>query len=383
MNTAGRNQRGFSLIELMVTVVIGLVLTLAVSTILVGGEGRNRSLLASNDTTQTGTYVAALLDGTMRSAGSGYSNRWQEVFGCRLNVTRDGAGVLPRAAAWPAPFASFEARPRLAPVLIGRGQSEGGSDVITVMRGNSGLGEMPLEVLALGPPLGLRNTLGLAANDLLLLADGGNDCLLLQAGVPAAGSVLLTGAGRFHTETGPERGLADFGPPSASTVLVTLGNAGPAGGTPANAPQFTAFGVGADRTLFALDLLGIEGTVPLPLADGVMALRGVYGVDDNGDGTLDLWVDPGTAPWDAATLMDGSEASRLNLARIVAVRLGMVLRSQRAEREDVAPASLTLFADLPVDVQQVQAIAAADRRYRHRTVELTVPLRNVLLARAP
>jgi type IV pilus assembly protein PilW len=57
----------------------------------------------------------------------------------------------------------------------------------------------------------------------------------------------------------------------------------------------------------------------------------------------------------------------------------MVLRSDRIERDAVAPASLTLFTDLPAAVQHTHAIATGLRNQRFRTVEFTVPLRNVMI----
>lgn len=374
---------GFSLVELLVAVAVGLVLTLAVTGVLLRNEGRSRDTLAVNDINQSGAFVAYVLDSAVRSAGSGFANRWAETYGCRLNANRGGSTLLPRTSAWPAPFAGFPQAVRVAPVIIGKGQSAAGSDVIAVMRGNAGLGEAPLEVLALGPPLGLRNTIGLAANDLLLLADGETDCLLLQAGTPAADTVELTGTGAYHTTTGANRSLVDFGTPTPSTVAVNLGNAGASGGTPTTAPQFTMFAVGANRTLFARDMLDIDGGEVQPLADGVVEMRALYGIDNDNNGTLDQWVDPGVAPFNTASLLSGSAAAVQNLNSIVAVRIGLVLRTSQREREVVAPATLTLFSDLPVALRQTRTLTTAERNYRHRTTEVTVPLRNVLLSRAP
>lgn len=373
--------RGFSIVELMVAVAIGLVLTLAVTTLLVRGEGRSRNTLAVNDINQGGAFVASMLDNVVRSAGSGFANRWNQTFGCRINASRGGAAVLPRSSDWPEPFAGFTRDVRVAPVIIGQGQSAAGSDVIAVMRGNSGIGEMPLEVLALGPPLGLRNTLGMAANELLLLADGEDECLLMQAGTSTADTVALTGTGAFHTITGTHRGLADFGTPTPNTVVVALGNAGPAAGAPVNAPQFQLYGVGDDRTLFALDLLGIESTVPQPIADGVVELRALYGIDADDDGMQDGWADPGVSPYTAAELLAGTPAAQANIGRIVAVRIALLLATSRIEREAVSPASVTMFADLDASLHRTRTLSSDEQRTRQRVVEVTVPLRNVLLAR--
>jgi type IV pilus assembly protein PilW len=65
------------------------------------------------------------------------------------------------------------------------------------------------------------------------------------------------------------------------------------------------------------------------------------------------------------------------------MRIGLVLRTARAEREQVAPASLVLFSDLAVALRQTRTLTAEERNFRHRTAEVTVPLRNVLLAATP
>lgn len=378
-----RRTRGFSIVELMVAVALSLILTLAVTTVLMRNEGSSRNTLAVNDINQSGAYGAYMLDNAVRSAGSGYASRRTETVGCRLNAVRSSATILPRTAAWPAPFAGFTQDVRLAPVLIGKGQSAAGSDIIAVMRGNAGIGETPLEVLGVGSSLGLRNTIGLAANQLLLLAWGGQECLLLQVGEPDPiyPTMPVTGSGSYHNSTDP-RGFADFD--ESATVAVNLGNAGAAGGTPTSAPQFTLYGVGANRTLFALDMLAVtDGGVPQPIVEGVVEMRALYGVDSDDDGTLDAWVDPGVAPFDTASLLDGSSDAQENLNRIVALRIGLVLRTARAEREVVAPASLVLFADLPAALRQTRTLSTAERNFRHRTTDVTVPLRNVLLAATP
>ncbi len=389
-------QRGFSIMELLVAMVIGLVLTLAVSTVLIRHEGQSRGTLAANDVNQTGAYAAYLLDNALRGAGSGFSSLPGATFGCRINAARNGSTWLPRPTPWPAPFGGFTQAVRVAPVVIGKGQSGAGSDVIAVMQGNSGLAESVIELAGTGvaaSPLELQHTIGLRSNDLLLIADGRPECLLVQTtGIAAAApgtpqfnagvaSVSLTGGtGTYHTTAGVGVNLSAFNP-NAGGVAVALGNVPAAGTAPVNPPAFTLYGVGADRTLFALDLLGATGTVPMPLSEGVVELRALYGVDTSPtpDGVLDAWIDPGVAPWDTASLLDGSAVASANLQRIVAIRVGLVLRGTRADRAAVTPATLTLFADLDTALRQIVTIATDDQRYRHRVVEATVPLRNVLI----
>ena len=64
----------------------------------------------------------------------------------------------------------------------------------------------------------------------------------------------------------------------------------------------------------------------------------------------------------------------------MAIRVAMILRTSLSERGDpVAPATLTLFQDLDPALQQTRTLTAAERQYRHRVVESTIPLRNLLL----
>jgi type IV pilus assembly protein PilW len=156
--------------------------------------------------------------------------------------------------------------------------------------------------------------------------------------------------------------------------------------------------VGSNNTLVSMDLLKpfAAGVVPdVSIADGVVEMRALYGVSNSPPyASLDNWVDPTGATWGSDVLTNGSVASRLSLRKIVAVRLGFILRTSLAEKEPIfgpadatthlgtLPLTLTLFSDLPTALQQTRTYAAGtvDLNYRYRTVEVTIPLRNVLIA---
>jgi len=389
-----KRQAGFSLIELMVAVGIGLVITLAVFQVLTASEARKRTSTGLNDASQSGNYALYVLDRMLRSAGTGYSQGWAAVGGCRLNAVLPGGETLPRVGALPAPFTAIPQTVRLAPVLIFQGASDTGSDVIMVMNGATGYGEVLTNVPAGGvaaAQVTLPNTIGFRAGDLVLLASAG-ECLLSQvaaakppcAGDPAAapntacGPVLPLG-GTYYAAAAANTSLAALAL-QPDVAAFSIGNA------TTNPPQFGLIGVGADSTLFAHNLLLFNGVnASEPLAEGVRELHAVYGLDTNDDGILDAWQSP-TGVWDGPALMDGSAGSNTRIRQIVAVRVGLVLRSSLVERElqpgvPVAPANLSLFSDLPapnpviVDLTRV----GENRNQRHRTVEITVPLRNFLM----
>jgi type IV pilus assembly protein PilW len=383
MNTQNHmtaRQQGFSLIELLVAMVIGLVVTLAASSVLLNFEGNKRKMTSVNDINQAGAYISYVLDRSVRSAGSGFASRG-DAFGCSINASRDNTAILPAPQALPAPFAALDRNFRLAPVLIYAGASESGSDVVAFMKGSHGFGESPALVVpgsVTATQVRMLNTLGWRNNDMALVLQQGQGCLIEQvSGAGFAGSTdqVLPFNGAYYTAAGTNVDLADFGGAGGGdTYVAALGN------VVDNRPEFQVVGVGADNTLFSYDLLRFEGagTAPQTIADGVVELRAVYGIDANTDGVRDGWVSPSAAGFTSASLLDGTAAATNRLRSIVAVRIGLILRTSTPEKEAVSPAELTLFSDLGPALEQKRTLTANERLFRHRTIELTVPLRNVL-----
>lgn len=375
---AARRTGGFSLIELMVAVAIGMVLTMAITGLMVRSEAGRRALTTVNDVSMNGAYLSYTLDRTLRNAGSGYTQSWPQAYGCRLLASRAGTQILPRTAAFPAPFASVPQTVRLAPVIVHAGAGNGGSDVLAVMSGASALGEQPIPVQAgsvTGTLLRLPATVGLRADDLTMVLQDQTNCMVQQvaAGFAGGASQQLNFGGTYAANTINSVNLDSFGVGTAA-FLAPIGNAA------GNQPAFQLLGVHSNTRLMTFDLLRLDGSnTTTPIADGVLDLRARYGVDSDNDGRVDTWVSPATAPWNAATLQDGSTTSRDNLARILAVRVGLILRNNVPERNAVSPASLVLFSDLASTLQVTRTLSATEQQLRYRTLEFTVPLRNVMM----
>jgi type IV pilus assembly protein PilW len=171
-------QRGLTLIEMLVAMVIGLVVVLAVTSVVSLGEARKRSTTSTNDMNQSGSYAVYMIDRLLRSAGSGFAQTGTRgVFGCRLSAARligsTATTILPRtASAFPAPFATLlggsgaaaAGNLRLAPFLISKG-ADGASDTLVVMGGNAAAGDVPRRIRSGFPDssnLRLDNTIGRA-----------------------------------------------------------------------------------------------------------------------------------------------------------------------------------------------------------------------------
>jgi type IV pilus assembly protein PilW len=396
---------GFSLIELLVAMGIGLVVTLAITIVSVRSEGSKRSTTSVNDIEQAGAYATYMLDRSLRDAGSGYSQSWSSMYGCLLNASYSGTQLLP--ATIPASTLAFSnvktttLPTRLAPVIIGKSlanvtspSAQTRGDVLMVQGGSAGVAESPMQVTPKSvttSQLMLSNTLGLQSQNIVLVADpsvtGG--CLIEEVD-PSVGTVaqVVPFSGNYYTSAGSTVSLTAF-VPSSTSVLAQLGVES------TNPPSFQMFGVGPNNALYNYDLLQIGGN-ELPVADGVVEMRAIYGLDTGSPphGVVDSWTDA-TGNYAATNLLNGSATSQTLLRQIVAVRVGFFMRTSLQER---APTNvnnpegfllanntvLTLFADAVnsagISLAQTRTLTGTDLYYRWRSVEVTVPILNVLMA---
>jgi type IV pilus assembly protein PilW len=387
-----------TLVELLVAMTIGLGITLAVTSVLIASENHKRTTTSTNDAQQTGSYGVYALDKALRGAGSGIAASAFPpdigVFGCHLN-----AGVIfPRATPFPAPFAGFlggVTNPlNVAPVLIGQSQSLGGSDVIMVMGGSGSAGGVSRQITGGGgaTTVTLDNTVGFAINDLVLVSQSGvPDCLMEQVTPPfTPPTPTLNFGGIYSTAAATSTTMAALAA-NTSSYVTPIGNAA------ANNIQFTLFGVDNNRTLYSYDLLqnlklvgGVGTDAAQAIADGVVQMNALYGIDTNGDGKQDAWTAPDatTVPaWDINTVM----THPAQMKQIVSVRVALVVRGQyydlnggtAAAPKAVSPPTLTIFNGLVnsagTSLAQNIALNATDQQFRYRVFEFTVPLRNMLI----
>lgn len=397
-------QRGLTLIELMVALVISSILTLAIFGVLSSFEGRKRTTTSINDANQAGNYAMYVLDKLVRSGGSGFvqagpqpnpdaEDRKAMAFGCRLLMApTTGTTILPRGSAFPAPFQNLNTGTagllRLAPVIIAPSQSSGlgfggeASDVLLVMAGASGFAEVPISITGAvsTTSMPVSNTISLASGDLVLLADQptapGNveDCMVQQVSSTTT-PVAFGGTYAPTAVSGVSPAIYDD-----SSVVMKLGSAAN------NPPSFFAIGVGDGATLMSYDVMQLRSPALQAVADNVLELHAAYGVDTDDNGTVDSWIDPRTTTGEfrLTTLMSGSVAASGSIQKIKAIRLALILRSNLQEKAQDAtdnpftPATLTVFSD--IGLTRTRSLTTDERRFRYRVVEATIPVRNAFLA---
>jgi type IV pilus assembly protein PilW len=389
-------QSGMTLIELLLALVIGSLVMLAVDGMLVVGQTHKRVTTSKNDAELTGAYAFYELQRALRGAGSAIAQSASPdagLLGCRLNATSNGVSFLPRTGAFPAPFSTnflggVPSALRVAPVLIGKNQSDkAGSDVIVLMGGSGAAGGVPRAIYNAGtsipPTLQLESYAGFSpttpTNDLVILSQSGTtDCLLEEVASITPPTMNLGGTGSYVTVGGTFATLAA----STASQVTPIGNAA------ANNVQFELFGVGINDTLYSYDLLqnqlyvGKSGTdTSQAIADGVVRMNAIYGIESTTTpGTFGGWADPGTTSgYDINSVM----ASTKTMKSIIAVRVAIVVRGEYYDKVPVSPSSLTLFNGLVdinnASVQQTFTINLDNQHYRYRLFEFTVPLRNMLI----
>lgn len=386
-------QSGHTLIELMIAIAIGTILVLAAFTVLGRFEGGKRTTTALNDALQSGNFGLYEIDKMARSAGTGLS-RYAALgpgYGCKLNYTpidaasgatgtTVGAGIV-GSPGLPAPFAAIgtNALPlRLAPVVIFRGATTvSGStaaaagpaataDALLFMLGGAGYGETPVPVTGKNGPI-VDTVVGFNVGDWVV--DAGGSCLITRVAPSFLGSAANNVVLPIENSSSVSEG----------DLIINLGGK--------QAANFVLYGVDANDTLRSVDLLNSSLASTQNVADDIVMLRALYGVQPTAADPL-TFIAPATGQtvgansydYSAAALLDGTPAASQKLASIRAVRVALIVRAGLNERNSAnLPTSYAMFASIPpqtVTWYVPAGTAAAPQNYRYREIETTIPIRN-------
>ena len=366
--------RGFSLVEVMVGLVIGMLGILVIMQVFAVSEGRKRTTTSGSDAQINGLSALLAIERDVRQAGFGYTSS-------PGSGTNPALGCTTRAynSAVPAPGRiDF----RLIPVLITNGASNA-PDAITVTYGSGPNLATPVGFTQ--PSSGAANyqlnnsadKAGFAVGDLVLAMQPGLECTLAQVtGLTGSGSDVIThnsGTGGDYNASG---GLGvTYGLPTAQ--LLNLGN-----------PIITQYFVLASN-LAATDLkLGTPGVAAgtTILADNIVTIQAQYGIDPTGVGLITAWVEPTGAIW-------GNTATTpaiANILQIKAIRLAVVARSGLMERVVVTPTCANnagtnygpcAWQDTPASPAPLINLLPGDPnwgRYRYKVYQTIIPIRNII-----
>jgi len=346
VKTRLRDQRsgesGFSLIEIMVGMVIGLLAIIVMMQVFAVSEERKRTANAGSDA-QNSAVIA--LDGMQRDIGqSGYGFSMTRLLGCNLQ--------LPFGA--PVPLAPVIINPPVAVIPAG----DANTDTLLVSYGLGNDQPEGYNVLSQsGTTYTLIGTTMLRVGDRVIAAPA------------ACGATLVLG-----TVQAVNASVVQLSTSAAGTGLFNLGAT----------PRFLAYAV-RNGNLVVCDYMAANcgdataATLANPaiwrlVAENIASLRAQYGQDTSGppmDGTVDTYTQ--TTPVNAC-----------QWARTPAIRLALVARSAQFEKENVtlaAPQWSGSTSPTPVVIgvptNPDGTPDALWQRYRYRVFETVVPIRNV------
>lgn len=358
------DQRGVTLIELMVGIVLGLLATLVISQTLVFAEAQKRTTTTGADAQVNGTLSLYTLERDLKEAGYGLTNVSSSL-GCEIRSSYKGAS------------SSFT----LAPVVISAGVS-GAPDTVRILGSSKENYSVPASIVKDHPPNAANffvNTgVGIADGDFMLAVpeapSATNWCSLFQVTDSKSGS----GPGLGNNQVLHNSGQSDWNNPGGSTIFPNTGyNTGSYLlnlGTIVN----RSYSISADLNLQLATFLSTSATTSTQnLFPNIVQLQAFYGKDTNADGSVDLYdkVTPTTqAGW----------------SQILTVRIGVIARGTQFEREVVTSANplwdvgsaVTTSGSSTCGSSRCVSIKIDNlpdwQNYRYKVYETTVPLRNML-----
>jgi type IV pilus assembly protein PilW len=371
ISTAPARQRGFSLVELMVGMLVSLLCMLAIMAAFALYEGKKRTTTSGNDAQQNGSYALYTLERQLRTAGSSIVQGYNYgLWGCPVTAyTTTPTGkiqTLPAQSALPSPFTSsgWPLTTRLVPVLIASGGSN--PDVIGVVGGNSAL--QVFKIAIAGTPttssVAVGNSLGIMTGDYLLgtLSDG--TCALAHLTSSSTATQVSGTTLTLDAANSPATGL------QKATYLFDAGTA----------PMFTLFGIDAStNSLVSYDLLqrpvNGQAAAVTPIADGIVQMKALYGIQTSSGIS---WVQP-TGTYSIGTLTASSSAASSAMGQIKAIRIAIIAQSRLPERSSdyVNKNPIVLFQDLDSTLQYT---FTPNTQYRYQVYDTTIPVRNALVS---
>jgi len=358
--------RGLTLIEVMIGMVIGLIGIIIITQVYLVNENYKRSTTGAGGAQVNGAIALYTLERDLRMAGYGIAH--SDALSCGQlryyyngNYSTPPGGTLPNVV--------------VAPVVITDGGA--GPDTITVMYATGEVRNVPAtlskNMADAAAALNVDNPTGFSQNpgDLIFVSQGGV-CTLMQVtqeGVPlhhaASGTALWN----------PSSPAASFTTYTQGALVFNLGR-----------PVVNTYSINSN----SLQLLGMftatSSTVvqsynatPLSLISDIVDLRAQYG-KDNG-------VNNGTVTNTTYTANDGivdsydtvTPATAAAWQQVLSVRIGVLARSQNYEKPDPPGGACTATTSAPT--WQGGTFAVPDgipSCYKYRAFDTVVPLRNML-----
>jgi type IV pilus assembly protein PilW len=360
-----RHAAGFSLVEIMIGMVIGMFGILIMLQVFSLAESQKRATTSGGDAQTSGAIALFGLQRDIRQAGLGVTD--VKMLACSLTL-RAGV-VLPLLA----PVTIYP--DGVASPLIPAGDAK--SDTLLVVYGNSN-----------GSPQGDGITSQTSQQNYQMQTPSSFNPSATYA---SADKVIAT----FSSRPSPCSLMVDWVVPAAAgassaTVAVNTGVASMTNGTLFNlgqAPKVLAYAV-RNGNLTQCDYtvndcsdatLVTNSAIWVPIANNIVSMRAIYGRDTAAspmDGVVDTWN-------------QAAMATACDVAKVSAIKIALVARSANYEKTAVTPATTSpnyptwegnATAAINVTLNPDGSANATWTNYRYRVFQNTVPIRNMAWA---
>jgi type IV pilus assembly protein PilW len=346
---ASGRSAGFSLMELMVGLAIGMIAMVTIIQVMSFFEAQRRTTSGTADAQTNGGIALYAIARDLQMAGYPLMSTTDSPLGC-TTVTSHVTGLSAN----------------LSPAVITNGTAGTypASDSITIRYGTTLSGGAPTQItsLATTPAIAVASSMGCQANDIVLIMSGGTNCSFTRASaVAGTGSTTNTVTLDNTTPAAIGNNLACFGTWNEITYAVN--------GATGN----------LERTAV---VNGVSSTQPM--IAGIINLQAQYGISTSAaSNAITQWVDASGGTWAAPTVA--------NRNRIKAIRIAVVARNTRRETDVVSAACTSVDSASPGGVCAWEGNSTSPaptvnlstnhadwNRYRYRVFETIIPLRNVI-----
>lgn len=360
-----KHNLGFSLVEIMVGMVIGLLSTIIVMQVFATFEGQKRTTTSGSDAQTNGAIALYTVERDTRMAGYGFIS--PGVLGCTINRSFDGV-TLPSVT--------------LAPITITNGAGNL-PDTIQILASNKGSWSIPARIITEHPATAdqffINTTLGMSKGDLLIAFEEGKDCTMLQITLIDGGITKI-----HHQNTSP------WNPPGGLNIF-------PAGGYGSGATLFNlgslmdhSYSLDTNSNLVLTEYSSVNNTSNnLILAPDIVNLQAEYGFDTRAGAQTDARVDTWSPTLIAADASGAALTTAEAIQRIYAIRFAIVARSGLLEKplsdgtcNTTTAAPAWAGGSISVSNNPDGTANANWQCYRYKTFETTVPLRNLIWRQA-
>ncbi|MGB9093632.1 MAG: PilW family protein [Gallionella sp.] len=362
---AARNQLGFSLIEILVGLVIGLLATLVIMQVFSVFEGQKRTTTGSADAQTNGSIAIYSIEHELRMAGYGLL---PTATASPLGCTATNFGATGLTSIWPV-------------VITDGGTAAGASDSITVRYGTSTSGGVPSTIAGIGltgaNDVTLDNNMGCKVGDVAMIVNGATCNFTSVTTTAAPDNVTVTLQDISAAQVGLN--LSCLGAWVTSIFRVNPGY-DPSGATGAANSQAYM-----EKTTD----LAVAGS---PVVSDIVNIQAQYGISATASSNqVTNWVDATDGQ------ASGSWGASLTVAdrnRIKAVHIAVVARDGLYEKGIVTNTCTTAKGTVNKgpcawDDSNTDAAPKIDlsndpnwQHYRYRVFETIVPLRNMIWARS-